>query len=306
MRQFAGEIDQPQIQNTSPRLIEFRSGRETPRMLIADDDPSVVKLLVDQCAGMGFDVETASNGLHVLLKARQNTPYTLVLDVNMPEIDGLSVCAHLLKPDRTPVNVIVITGSKDPDIPERCRGLGAYYVRKGPSFWVDLEAALMKIHPRMADQIRRYNQRAPEVRLRPCVLLIDDDSDVNLLLSSRLGKCGLEVKYASDAQLGFRMACSEGPAVIVTDYFMPDGGAEYLLARLRSTPTTENIPVVVLSGRKLDEVTVRILMRDIGGHPGAAQILRKAHDTDALFQTLKTYCGFERNHRMAIPLAQQL
>ncbi|THD43287.1 MAG: response regulator [Bradyrhizobium sp.] len=275
-------------------------------MLIADDDPSVVKLLVDQCTGMGFDVETASNGLHVLLKARQNTPYTLILDVNMPEIDGLSVCAHLLKPDRTPVNVIVITGSKDPDIPERCKAFGAYYVRKGPSFWFDLEAALMKIHPRMADQIRRSNEHAPAVRPRPCVLLIDDDNDINLFLSSRLAKLGLELKYANDAQLGFRMACSEEPAVVVTDYFMPNGGAEYLLARLRSTSTTETIPVVVFSGRALDEVTVQILKRDIGGHPGAAQVLKKSHDADALFQTLKTYCGFERNHRrMAIPLGQQ-
>jgi CheY-like chemotaxis protein len=70
-----------------------------------------------------------------------------VIDVNMPEVDGLSVCAHLLDPDRAPVDVIVITGSRDPETLERCEGFGAYYARKGPNFWSDLETALAEIDP---------------------------------------------------------------------------------------------------------------------------------------------------------------
>jgi CheY-like chemotaxis protein len=84
-------------------------------MLIADDDPSIVRLLADHRARMGFNVDSASNGMQALLKARQGKPDTLVIDVNMPEVDGLSVCAHLLDPDKGPLNVIVITGSKDLD-----------------------------------------------------------------------------------------------------------------------------------------------------------------------------------------------
>jgi len=70
----------------------------------------------------------------------------------MPEVDGLSVCAHVLSPDRPPVNVIVITGSRDPDTLERCEGFGAQYARKGPTFWDDLEAALIEFYPRMAKE----------------------------------------------------------------------------------------------------------------------------------------------------------
>jgi CheY-like chemotaxis protein len=136
--------------------------------------------------------------------------------------------------------------------------------------------------------------------MRPRVLLIDDDNDINIFLTSRLGKCGLDVKYACDAQQGYRMACRDEPAVIVTDYFMPNGDAQYLLTRLRTTAATENIPVVVLSGRQLSEVTVQCLRREICGHPGAAKILKKSQDTDALFQTLKKFCGFERDYRMAV------
>jgi CheY-like chemotaxis protein len=296
MRQSAREIGRLDIREDARATVEFQSSDETPRMLIADDDPSIVRLLADHCARMGFDVDTASNGIQALLKAGRTKPDTLVIDVNMPEVDGLSVCAHLLDPDRAPVNVIVITGSRDPDTLERCEGFGAYYARKGPNFWDDLEAALAQIHPRMAGRIRQSGALAvaPAVRRRPRVLLVDDDNDINRFLSSRLEKCGVDVQYASDAQQGFRMACRNEPAAIVTDYFMPNGDAQYLLTRLRTTAATENTPVIVLSGRQLNEATMQSLRREICGHPGAAQILRKSQDTQPLFEALKKFCGFER------------
>jgi CheY-like chemotaxis protein len=301
MRQAAREIERFDAQDVAHQMIEFQVSNETPRMLIADDDPSILRLLADHCARMGFDVETAPNGIQALLKAGRFKPEILVIDVNMPEVDGLSVCAHLLGPDRTPLNVIVITGSRDPETLERCEGFGAYYARKGPYFWNDLEAALAEIHPRMAGNIRQCD--APAVRKHSCVLLVDDDNDMNRFLASRLQKCGLDVKYASNAQQGFRMACKDEPTVIVTDYFMPNGDAQYLLTRLRTTAATANIPVVVLSGRQLNEVTMQSLRREICGHPGAAHILRKSQDTHALFETLKNFCGFERELSKAVNLA---
>jgi CheY-like chemotaxis protein len=296
MRQSAPEIERLDVQEDVREIVEFRSSLETPRILIADDDPSVLRLLGDHCARLGFDVETASNGMQAVLKASRAKPDILVIDVNMPELDGLSVCAYLVDPARTPVNVIVITGGRDPDTLERCEGFGAYYVPKGPDFWKDLEMALAEIHPRMVDRIRQSGTHAPTSTLarRPRVLLIDDDNDINRFLTSRLEKCGLEVKYACNAQEGLRMACRDEPAVIVTDYFMPNGDAQYLLTRLRTTVATQNIPVVVLSGRQLSKVTMQILRREICGHAGATQILRKCQDTNALFETLKKFCGFEQ------------
>jgi CheY-like chemotaxis protein len=305
MWQSAREIEPFDVPEDTLAPAEVRSGEQTARMLIADDDPSILRLLADHCARMGFDVETAPNGIQALIKAGRFKPEILVIDVNMPEVDGLSVCAHLLGPDRTPVNVVVITGSRDPETLERCEGFGAHYARKGPNFWNHLEAALAEIHPRMAGRIRQCGTQAPApaVRKRPCVLLIDDDNDVNRFLTSRLEKCGLDVKYASDAQQGYRMACRDEPAVIVSDYFMPNGDAQYLLTRLRTTAATANIPVIVISGRQLNEVTVQSLRREICGHPGAAHILKKSQDTYALFETLKNFCGFERDLSKAVYLA---
>jgi CheY-like chemotaxis protein len=95
------------------------------------------------------------------------------------------------------------------------------------------------------------------------------------------------------------MACRDEPAAIVTDYFMPNGDAQYLLTRLRTTAATEKIPVIVLSGRQLSEATMQSLRRQICGHPGAAQVLRKSEDTQPLFEALKKFCGFERGRLLS-------
>jgi len=276
-------------------IVQPSSATNVPKMLIVDDDPLVLRLLADRCARIGFDVETATNGIQALFKASRIRPAILLIDVNMPEMDGLSACAHLLEPDRAPVEVIVMTGGQNPETPERCDGFGAYFARKGPNFWSDFEAALTEIDPRLTEVLRRRGAGAtePEVRRRPRVLLVDDDSDVNRMLASRLAKCGIDATYAPDATQGFRMACRDEPAVIVTDYHMPNGDALHLLTRLRAEKATSNIPVIVLSGRTLGDQVNQRLRREIFGFPGAAHVLCKSEDTSALFETLQKFCGFE-------------
>jgi CheY-like chemotaxis protein len=102
--------------------------------------------------------------------------------------------------------------------------------------------------------------------------------------------------YASDAVHGYRMACKEKPSVIISDYFMPDGDAHYLLSRLRTTPATANIPVIVLSGGHFNQLTQGSLLKEVCGHSGATHVLRKSFDTHGLFEALQKFCGFEKEH----------
>jgi CheY-like chemotaxis protein len=269
-----------------------------PKMLIADDDPAIVSLLADRCLKMGFSVETASNGMQMLIKARHNHPDIMIIDVNMPELDGLSACSRLLNPGSKPVDVIVITGSSDSETAERCESLGLFYGRKGFEFWKSIEAALVEIFPNMVSTIAglEAHSKNTEVHEHPRVLLIDDDPAIQHFLASRLSKFGVVTLYASDAVHGYRIASKARPTVIIADNFMPNGDAQYLLGRLRSTPVTGNIPVIVISGQKLDEVTQQNLRREICGRPGAAHIFMKSFDANELFEALKKYCGFETHH----------
>jgi CheY-like chemotaxis protein len=276
---------------------KFRTSKVAPKMLIADDDPCVLRAVADRCTRMGFDVETAAGGLQALIKAGQHQPDVLVIDVHMPEVDGLSVLAYLLEIAKKSLHVVVVTGNPGQEIAERCEGFDASCIHKGNNFWNEFEACLTALYPLRAAAIRRAGKRSAkiEVKGRPRVLLVDDDISVKKFFFKKFDKLGAELLYAADGNRGFWKARREEPTVIVADYCMPNGDAEYLLTRLRSVPETRNIPVIVQSGRRLNDSIRQRLRQNIDGQPGAARILQKSSDASELFETLQRLCGFAGN-----------
>jgi CheY-like chemotaxis protein len=269
--------------------------RSAPKMLIADDDPAVVRLLADWSSKAGFEVDTAADGLQALIKANRNHPDILVIDFNMPGADGLSVCAQLLEKDRHPLNVVLITANEKQENLERCEGFGVSYVRKGPEFWTDFVRALSVTFPLMADKLNELGLRPRNkiINSRPRILIIDEDPSVKGFLSSRFNKYSVDGLFALSALLGFRIARREQPNIIVSNYSLPDGDIYYLLTKLRTTPLTEKVPVIVWTRQKLTETDRERLKREVCGHPGAAQILHKSSDAAELFTTLQPLIAFD-------------
>ena len=286
--ELAFELDLPIIGKLDPH-------NKTPTILIADDDREIVKFLADHCTKMGFQVQTAPNGLQALIMASRNPPDVLITDVNMPELDGLSVCMRLLGPDRRGTEVVVITGGSNPAVAERCESFGAFHVRKGPQLWDQVKSALTEIYPELTSGAVEVvlPLSSHEMRERPLVLLVDDDPEAAIFLSSRLRKCGVDMLCATDGTQGYLMARREKPNVIISDYFMPNGDVIYLLWRLRGTVATESIPVFVLSGKHLDETTIGTVKREILGRQGAVGVFKKSFDTQELFTAIQKVCSFE-------------
>jgi CheY-like chemotaxis protein len=190
--------------------------------------------------------------------------------------------------------VMVVTGHPGQEIAEKCEGFNASCIQKGRNFWDELETRLVEIYPLRAFAIKQSAKRstAMEVKKRPRVLLVDDDISVKKFFFRRFEKLGAELLYAADGMRGFWLARREEPTVIVADYCMPNGDAEYLLTRLRSVPETRSIPVIVQSGRRLNDTVKKRLRQDIGGQPGAARILQKSFEGRELFDVLQRVCGF--------------
>ena len=253
--------------------------REFRKMLIADDDLCVVEILATKCKQLGFQVKVATNGLKAILKALEFKPDILVVDVHMPEATGFSVASHL-DPTGKLMKVIAISGHFTPLEVERWGALGATCVAKGSDFWAKFANALFEVSStNILNEMCAFDAR---VRKRTAVLLVDDDKSTTDFLSSRLDKLGVESVVASNGVTAFEIVKSESPAVIITDYYMPNGDAEYLLGKLRQTQETKHIPVIVHSGRKVDEHVIK----------GAARVVRKSHHGENLFHALKRYCGF--------------
>ena len=91
------------------------SGRPSPSMantiLVVDDEKNIVQLARLYLGREGFRVEEAHDGKEALDKARALNPDLIVLDIMMPEMDGLSVCRELRKTSNVPV--IILTARSD-------------------------------------------------------------------------------------------------------------------------------------------------------------------------------------------------
>ena len=104
------------------------------KILIVDDDPVIRRMLTraltSRCA---YLVDEAANGIEACLKLGANRPDLLILDIFMPDMDGVEVCRALKKdPTLAEVNVIVTTGHpQHPKLAEVDR-LGFKNIRSKP------------------------------------------------------------------------------------------------------------------------------------------------------------------------------
>jgi len=65
------------------------------RILLVDDEPDILEILEYNLASEGYQVDTAKNGREALEKANKWKPHLAILDVMMPEMDGIETCEKL-------------------------------------------------------------------------------------------------------------------------------------------------------------------------------------------------------------------
>jgi len=85
----------------------MNAGQPRARVLVVDDEADLVRILQFGLQGIGYQVETASDGQEALKKAREQKPDIILLDLMLPKLDGYKVC-RLLKFDERYKNIPII------------------------------------------------------------------------------------------------------------------------------------------------------------------------------------------------------
>jgi DNA-binding response OmpR family regulator len=81
------------------------------RVLVVDDEPEIVRLVRDYLERAGFDVTTAANGAQALREFSRQRPDLVVLDLTLPETDGLDVARAIRRTGEIPI--IMLTARTD-------------------------------------------------------------------------------------------------------------------------------------------------------------------------------------------------
>jgi DNA-binding response OmpR family regulator len=98
-----------------------------PTILVVDDEIEVARLVERIMAAEGHDVLVAHDGTGALEKAAEVAPDLIILDINLPGIDGFEVCRRLKSDDRTRAIPVVMMTAAQTSVEDADRGtsLGA-------------------------------------------------------------------------------------------------------------------------------------------------------------------------------------
>ncbi len=96
----------------------------------------------------------------------------------------------------------------------------------------------------------------------PKILLIDDDKDFNALVSGYFSKLGYGVSLAENGRDGLAQAAAARPDIIFLDIMMPELNGIEVLRELQSGDGTGDIPVLIVSGRYIDQGMLQLFSQE--------------------------------------------
>jgi two-component system, OmpR family, KDP operon response regulator KdpE len=124
-----------------------------PRILVCDDEPQIIRALRVILRDAGYEAVPANNGEEALDVAAISPPEAAILDLMLPDIDGVEVTRKLREWSDMPIVVLSAAGEEDRKVEALASGADDYVTKPfGPRELVArLEAALRRARPEMAE-----------------------------------------------------------------------------------------------------------------------------------------------------------
>jgi CheY-like chemotaxis protein len=239
-------------------------------VLSVEDNPANSEVIARYLGSRpGTTLYAAASGPEGVELAGTHHPDVILLDLHLPGLSGEEVLDRLqADPATADIRVIVLSADATTGTIRslRARGVADYLTKP-----VDL----------------RQLGAAIDAAVRPAaetVLYVDDEPDNIVLVEALLDdRPGIHLVSASTATEGLRLARAEHPRLILLDRRLPDMLGTDVLRRIKESPDTASIPVVMLSGD-----SGRAHVAEFAAL-GAAEFLAKPFEIDALLRLVDRY-----------------
>ncbi len=179
--------------------------RQKQLVLVADDDATMRVLYQRSLEGEGYEVIAAADGCTALDEAIARRPAIILLDVQMPGLDGFDVCRRIREQETgLPVPIVMVTGSEDTESVNRAYEAGATDFINKPITWPALPHRLRYIlrSQNTFERLRRAEHRTSALlRAIPDMLFVHSASGELLedLREEQTGDAGLEQLFPGKA-----------------------------------------------------------------------------------------------------------
>jgi DNA-binding response OmpR family regulator len=256
-------------------------------ILVVDDEQMICDLLRSAFSAHGHEVLTATGGREGLDLFRQRRPRFTLLDLNMPEMNGIEVLQQIRAIDPH-AGVIMLSGGATDALEIQARGLGVTdFMRKG----APLEALIRTMDramqrplkvteaPPTAAAVGEPSAAAPDA---PSILVVDDEPQIRRMISQFLTGHGYRVRVAQDGVTALAMVEEELPRFVIVDMYMPGMNGLELTRRLRARQYHGS--VLALTGSRDEELLQGML--DLG----AVDVMAKPVDLERLELVVQLGC----------------
>jgi two-component system NtrC family sensor kinase len=210
-------------------------------VLIVDDSLTVRMDLHEAFASAGFDAVPCADGACARQALASRHFSLVVLDVQLPDADGLELLAEIRRSPRharTPV-VLLSTAA---EVQDRIRGL-----QIGADEYVGKPYDAGMVVARARELVRRASGGAAPGAERALVLVVDDSLTVREELRAELERAGLDVVTAANGEDGLRVAADRRPSAVVVDGTMPGMDGATFIRQLRSDSVLRTTPCILLT-----------------------------------------------------------
>jgi signal transduction histidine kinase/DNA-binding response OmpR family regulator len=211
---------------------EVRLDGNDTLIVVVDDDPEAQRILHEYLHGASYAVQVVSDSREAATVIREMQPQLVLLDVFMPHLDGWEVLAELREHPAT-ANIPVVMCS----IVEQQR-LGS-----------SLGANDYLVKPVREDALHTLLGRW--VHPAATVLVIDDEADARQIVRTLLEESGHKVLEAADGSTGLELLGQQKIQLVILDLMMPGMDGFDVLAQIRATSASVDLPVLVLSAKDL-------------------------------------------------------
>ncbi len=243
---------------------------ETPNILIVDDSSIIRRLLTKELEEIGARVTQAEDGDQGLRAALSHDFDLIVSDVEMPHLDGFTLCRKLKDHGDTRGVPVVILSSldNDKDIDNGFRAGAAAYVSKS-----EAKTQLRETIQRVLKEFAFHRGRL--------VLVVDDSMTIRTLIKRGLEKAGFRVLTVENGREALKRIKSHPPDLILSDIDMPEMNGVDLCKSVHADPHLSAIPFVIMSANS-DRAIMRRLL-----HLGASAYLVKPFNVEQVVITVE-------------------
>ena len=223
------------------------------KILIVDDDQMNCDLLQNVFTRHGYQVISTTSGREGLSLFRKYAPRVTLLDLRMPEMDGLTVLKEIRAID--PHAPVIILGGGATDVQEnQARALRVTdFLRKGLSLDILVEAVnRVSQLPAQPNATPIPSSNSPIQQMDESVLVVDDDPLVCDLLVQFLSLRGYRALGVKDGEDALRMVEDVPPDLILLDMIMPGMAGIEVLQALREKEYPGGI--IIMTGSHNEEL----------------------------------------------------